>query len=340
MPSTKKILLLGASGLLSSAALSVFSKKGFELTVISRGKRPLPKLENLTILKADRKDFDSLSKALENKKFDFTADFLAYDEKDIKDLFSVKNFFTERYCMISSGQVYLVTKNQTPPFSEEDFNKELMAEPSKPSRDWDNWFYGMGKRRAELALEKIALEKNFNSLALRLPVVQGEKDGENSKRLWAWLERMKDKNPVLLPDGGENLVRFIYSQDVSLFLESLALGHWPKEKALNLSQKEDIKLKDFLSLAASFAGLKPEFISVKAEILAKAKIPEFCYPYWGKWTSRPNPHKAISSYLAKPRSPSEYLPSVVKAHFDNPPSSHEGYAFRKKELELLRDITK
>ncbi len=335
MAMSKKVLLLGGSGLLSSAALCAFVKSGCEVTAITRGRRPLPGFKNLKVIKADRKDFQSLSKALENSEFDFTADFLAYDEEDINNLFSVKNFFTRRYCMISSGQVYLVSENQKPPFKEEDSQKPAIPEPAAGTRDWHNWVYGMGKRRAEAALEKKSLEKKFDSLALRLPVVQGERDWENSKRLWAWLERIKDGRPVILPDGGENIVRFIYAGDAALFLEKTAFGKWPSEKALNLAQKEETTLKDFISMTASIAGYHTKFVSVRAEDLIEAGIPDFCYPYWGKWCSRPDPERAISIYSAETRSPAEYLLSVIKEHLENNPSSHEGYSFRDKELKLI-----
>ncbi len=338
--SGKKILMLGSSGLLSGETLKYFIKNGFEVTALSRGIRYLEHHCNLHILKADRKDFYSLSSALENKKFDFTVDFLSYDENDIKNIFSVKGFFTKRYCMISSGQVYLVTQNQNPPFKEEDSQNALIPEPTYGSYDWKNWAYGMGKRRAESALKEESIKRGFESLALRLPVVQGEKDGENSRRLWAWLERMKDGNPVILPDGGKNIVRFVYARDLALFLVRLALSNlWPSEKVLNLSQRKEINLKKFLSLAAEYGNLKTEFIEIKSDKLAEAKIPDFCYPYWGKWTSRLDSTRALSLPYARVSEFDEYLPSVVKAHLENRTLlSHEGYMFRKKELELIKKI--
>ncbi|GAB4030936.1 MAG: hypothetical protein Fur0012_07620 [Elusimicrobiota bacterium] len=337
----KKVLFLGGSGLLSGCTLSAFIEKEFDISVLSRGNRRLPEAKNLFFLKADRKDFSSLSSVLENKKFDFTVDFLAYDDIDIKNLFSVKGFQTSRYCMISSGQVYLVTQDQKPPFKEEDYSHPIICEPLPGTYDWHNWVYGMGKRRAEAELEVQSSVKGFESLALRLPVVQGEKDGENSKRLWAWLERMKDGVPVILPDGGENQLRFIYAQDAALFLLELALSpFWPEEKALNLAQNKEMSLKNFLALAAACGGFKPEFVEVKFEKLSQAGIEDFCYPYWGKWCSRPDPFKAISLYRFRPREPEEYLPSVVRAHIENPPQlSHSGYSFRKKELEVLRSLS-
>jgi len=92
-----------------------------------------------------------------------------------------------RLVMISSGQVYLVTASPRPPFREADSEAPLMPEPPAANRDHAEWVYGMGKRAAEAALGAAAASRGWSTLALRLPVVQGEADGSGSRRLWGWL---------------------------------------------------------------------------------------------------------------------------------------------------------
>jgi nucleoside-diphosphate-sugar epimerase len=208
-----------------------------------------------------------------------------------------------------------------------------MAAPPEDTRDRREWDYGMGKRAAEATLRLEASALGFPALALRLPVVQGENDG--SLRLWAWLERMRDGGPVLLPDGGVQPARFVYAADAAASLLRLAeTANWPAASALNLSQPADIPLKDFLELAASLAGLRPRFAAVGGEELAAAGLADTCAPYWGRWCSRPDPAAAFALGFAA-HGPEDYLPSVVRAHMDNPPaSSHPGYARRAEELAL------
>ncbi|HNT96892.1 MAG TPA: NAD-dependent epimerase/dehydratase family protein [Elusimicrobiales bacterium] len=328
----KRVLLLGASGLLSGAAREAFLAAGHDVSVVSRGSRPLPPHPRLTPLAADRRDAASLSAALSGEKFDFTCDFLAYDGDDVSRLFAVPGFSPGRFAMISSGQVYLVTEGRTPPFREGDSEAPLMPAPPEGTRDRREWDYGMGKRAAEATLRLEASALGFPALALRLPVVQGEIDG--SSRLWAWLERMKDGGPVLLPDGGAQPVRFVYASDAAAALLRLAeMKDWPALPALNLSQPADIPLKEFLRLAADLAGLRPRFVPVAGEALAAAGLADACAPYWGRWCSRLDPSAAFALGFAA-RGPREYMPSVVRAHLDAPPRSHPGYAGRAEELAL------
>lgn len=331
-----KTLLLGSSGLLSGAAREAFLAAGHEVTVLSRGTRVLPPHPRLSELRADRKDPAALAAALRGRRFDFTADFLAYDAADVERLFAVPGFAPGRLVMISTGQVYLVTEGRLPPFCEGDSDAPLKPEPVKDTRDWHNWVYGMGKRAAEEALAREGAARSVPCLALRLPVVQGERDGENSRRLWAWLQRMRDGGPVLLPDGGAQPVRFLYAGDAALALLRLAaLPAWPESPALNFSQPDDLPLLEFLELAARCGGLKPRFAPVAAAELEAAGLAGACAPYWGRWCSRLDASAAFELLGLRARGPREYLPGVVRAHLEQPPAvAHEGYALRAQELAL------
>ncbi len=339
MAAARKILLLGSSGLLGGAALEAFLAAGHAVTALSRGNRPLPAHPRLRALRADRKAPAALAAALKGEKFDFTVDFLAYDAADVENLFAVPDLSPGRLVMISTGQVYLVTRDQRPPFREADSQGPLLPEPEAGTRDWHNWVYGMGKRAAEAALARLAAARGVPALALRLPVVQGERDGQSSKRLWAWLERMKDGGPVLLPDGGAGPVRFVHSGDAAAALVRLAgMADWPALPALNLAQPAETSFKEFLELAAGCGGFKPRFAPVTAAQLSGAGLDGSCAPYWGRWCSRPDP-AAASGLGFTARGPGEYLPAVVRAHLSGPPAaSHEGYARRAAELALARRL--
>jgi nucleoside-diphosphate-sugar epimerase len=331
-----RILLLGGSGLLSGSARDAFLAAGHDVTVLSRGERPLPSHPRLSSLIADRRDAASLAGALGRQRYEFTADFLAFDGDDVTRLLAVAGFTPGRLVIISSGQVYLVTADPRPPFREADAEAPLLAEPPAGTGAHDNWVYGMGKRAAEAALVRAGLARGLPTLALRLPVVQGETDGSNSCRLWAWLERMRDGGPVLLPEAGVQLVRFVYAGDAAAALVALAeRAVWPTLPALNLAQPDECTLREFLDSVARLAGVPARFIPVTPEALARAGLDESCAPYSGRWCSRPDASYALAELGLVTRTVPEYLPAVVRAHLAHPPAvSHPGYARRERELAL------
>ena len=331
-----RILLLGGTGLLSAAAREAFLAAGHDVTVLSRGNRALPAHERLASRIADRGDGAALARALGGERFDFTADFLAFDAADVARLFALPGFAPGRLVMISSGQVYLVTRDPRPPFRERDAEAPLLAEPEPGTRAHANWVYGMGKRAAEAALAREGAARGVATLALRLPVVQGEADGASSGRLWAWLERLRDGGPVLLPDDGAQRVRFVYAGDAAAALVSLATrADWPVLPAVNLAQPDETTLREFLTLVAALAGVTARFVPVTAEQLTAAGLDESCAPYWGRWCSRPDAGYAREQLGLAARPLAEYLPAVVRAHLEPPLArSHPGYARRADELAL------
>lgn len=326
-----KVLLLGGSGLLGGPARDAFLAAGHDVTVVSRGAIENP--EPTRSIRVDRKDRAGLRAALRGTRFDFTVDFLAYDQDDVTSLFA-SGVAPGKLVMISTGQVYLVAKDPRPPFREADAAAPAMPEPERDTRAHGNWVYGMGKRAAEAALVRESSERGLASLALRIPAVQGEADGRSTSRLWAWIERMRDGGPVLVPESASRL-RFVYSGDVAAALLKLAEGDtWPSVPALNLAQPEERTLREFLELVARAGSITPTFVSIDAERLARAGLAD-ALPYTGPWWSNPDP-AAARALGFRTRGPEEYLPSVVRAHLDHPPPSHEGYAVRPKELALLR----
>lgn len=326
-----RVLLLGASGLLSSAAARAFVRAGADVTALSRGRRPVPGGVHAVV--ADRSDGASLRDALRGRGFDFTVDFLAYDAAAIEALFHEPIAALGRYVMISTGQVYLVTESPEPPFPEEAAARPLRAEPAVGTGDHREWTYGVGKRRAESALLRLRRSHGVRGLALRLPVVQGA--GDHSRRLWAYLERMRDGGPVILPDDGTQRVRFVWSEDVASTLVQLAeRPEWPADAALNLAQPDEPSLREFLEVAAAASGLFPRFVSRSWAELEAAGLGQSISPYSGPWCSRPDPWRAASLLGAPCTASREYLPDVVRAELAHPGPSHPGYAQRALELEL------
>lgn len=284
---------------------------------------------------ADRRDPDALARALGGTAWDLTVDLLAYDADDVERLFAIPRFSPGRVALVSTGQVYLVAPDARAPFRESDAELPAMPEPEPGTRTHANWVYGMGKRRAERRLRELAAERSISALALRIPTVQGEEDGAATGRLWAWLERMLDGEPLVLPDGGTHWVRFVHSGDVARALVSLAeRPEWPSMPALNVTQPDDVTAREFLGLVAEAAGRAVEMVDVPGEVLGELADD---LPYMGRWWSRPDGSAATKALGLVTRAPREYLPDVVRAHLAARPPSHRSYANRAAELALLRE---
>ncbi|OGF18297.1 MAG: hypothetical protein A2W00_13580, partial [Candidatus Eisenbacteria bacterium RBG_16_71_46] len=236
------VLLVGGTGFLGAHAGRAMQAAGHRVSVLSRGARKVH--EGADHLRADRRDPAALAAALEGRRFDFTVDFAAWDAVDIERLLLVPYAALGRYALISSGQVYLVTEGARGPCLEEDSEAPLAPAPAEGSDDHREWLYGMGKRRAESALLALRASHGVRAVVLRLPIVQGEADV--SLRLWAYIERMLDGGPILLPDGGTWPTRHLYAGDLAAALVRLLEGRTPREAIYNLAQPDIVPLRDLL----------------------------------------------------------------------------------------------
>jgi len=306
-------------------------QSGHRVTVLSRGQVKVA--DGVEVLVADRRDTASLARALEGRTFDFTVDFLVYDAIDIETLLLVPYAALGRYVMISTGQVYLVTEGTKSPYREQDVDGAVIPEPSADSPEHGSWEYGVGKRRAERALLGLRGSHGMRSVALRLPIVQGEGDG--TLRLWAYLERMLDGGPIVLPDGGSRLTRHVDVADVATTLLRLAESDAPRSGAYNLAQPDVVPLRELLERVAHAAGVTPRFVDASWDEALAAGLERWFSPYAGPWSSILDPSRAAAEWGFLGTRTSEYVPRIVRWHLEHrPKESHFGYAQRPLELEL------
>jgi nucleoside-diphosphate-sugar epimerase len=226
--------------------------------------------------------------------------------------------------------VYLVASDRRPPFAESDADKPAMAEPPPGTRDHANWVYGMGKRAAEAEVRQ-RRDDGLDAVILRLPVVLGAGDG--SRRLWAYVQRLLDGGPILLPDGGVAPVRYVWSEDVARLVARLAEGVVTPSLAYNVAMPDETTLRALVGRAADVVGVAPRIVAASSEALSDAGIDATFSPFSGAWCSRPDPAR-LAAELGFSCGPFDaWFASVVRAHLAEPdPAPDEGYVWRRAEL--------
>lgn len=335
MAARLEFLLVSGSGFIGRHVARGLIDRGHRVTVLARGERGA--VNGARMLIADRREAAAVAAALAGARFDLAIDFLVFVAPDLAWLAAIPTRTFDRLVMISTGQVYLVTEGATPPFREDAAAGPVMAEPAAGTRDHANWAYGVGKRRAEAALLALREVRGLGSVALRLPIVQGEADG--SLRLWAYLERMLDGGPLVLPDGGRQSIRFVYAGDLAPVLVRLADPSLTPAMAYNLAQPEVVPLRAFLDRVARAAGIAPRFVEASWDRCREAGLDENFSPYAGRWSSVLDPGRAISDLSYVATSVDDYLPRVVRWHLEHrPATSDRGYTQRARELELARRL--
>lgn len=324
------VLVFGGTGLIGEPVVRSLAAAGAQVTVVSRASRSIP--PNVTHLAAERRDARSLSAVLVGATYDVVIDTLAYDADDIELVAKVAGLRFRRYLAISTGQVYLVGRDGSPPFREEDAERTLMDEPAAGTRDHANWTYGVGKRRMEAALSALAESRGVEACALRLPIVIGA--GDVTGRLWAYVERLLDGGPLLVPGDVQQPLRFVWSDDVARLVTSMLTDRGALPAALNWAQPEVVTFERFIeALAAELGVTAPPLVVCSPDELAARGLDANVSPYVSRWCSVLDSTLATRRYGIGATPFRAALRSVVRGLRERSPPSDVGFVQRGPELD-------
>ena len=94
------VLLIGGTGVLSSAVVAEAMRQGIDVTMINRGNRVIP--PGVEFIKADKDDKTVIGKALEGRVFDAVIDFLCYSKEETEQSLVFYSHFSSQYTLLHS----------------------------------------------------------------------------------------------------------------------------------------------------------------------------------------------------------------------------------------------
>ncbi|HVO10642.1 MAG TPA: NAD-dependent epimerase/dehydratase family protein [Vicinamibacteria bacterium] len=309
---------------------------GHQLTLLNRGTRPDAFGDRVERLRGDRRGPD-FGRLLAGRSFDAAVDLAAYDAADGRQAVEALDGRVGHYLAISSGQVYLVREGCRRPAREVDYDGPLTAEP-QDGRDKGEWSYGMGKRALEDALEEAWQARRFPATRLRLPMVNGPRD--HFRRLECYLWRMLDGGPLLLPGGGDQRVRHVWSASVVGAILALLGRRASFGQAYNLAQQETPTLRELLLMLAETLGAEARLVAVEEDRLRSAALdPLALSPFSGRWMSFLDPSRAQAELGFRHEPLASCLDKWVTSFLAHPPvEAPPGYERRAEERALAAAV--
>lgn len=268
------VLVIGGSRFIGQAVVQRLLMDGHHITLVNRGQTSDPFGTRVSRVLGDRSDPTTLQRALAKREYDAVIDVIAFREEDTRNAVARLKGRIGHFIHISTASVYLIRDRLFSPYREDDFAGRLAPRSEAAS---SSWLYAYHKRQCEVVLQQAWESDQFPATSLRLPMVVGPND--YTERSQAYLERLADGGPMVLPDGGLNSWGFVWVHDVAEVIAANLGNANSIGRAYNIAQREVVSLRQFVDTAAAAMGKRPVVVSVPSEWLQRLHLGLAFSPY-------------------------------------------------------------
>ena len=258
MARRNKILIIGGTGVISSAVVAEALNRNIDVTIVTRGRRTIPAGVNSIV--CDKDNYAKLADLLKEKRFDAVIDFLCYTVDELEKSFTFFSNYTVQYFFISSCAVY--DKRQGGVLSEG-------APKVLPM-----WDYSVNKWNAEQRLMQLAKDTNCAYTVIRpaitydntrIPYGISPQYGYH----WTMCARILAGKPIITWNNGENRTNMMRVEDFAVGLVGLIGNEKAYNEAFNICGDETPSFREVLSVLEEYLQKKIITIDIPSEFYAE-----------------------------------------------------------------------
>ena len=259
-----KVLFIGGTGNISTAATRLAAERGMELTLMTRGERTADLPKNVRTIAADVTREAAVAEALGNQSFDAVVDWIAFTPADVERDIRLFRGRAGQFIFISSASAY-----QKP------VGHYLITESTPLANPY--WQYSRDKIACEDRLMKAYREEGFPITIVRPSLTYGDTQivlAVNSwQKSYTAVDRMRRGKKVIVPGDGSSLWVITHNSDFAQGLVGLlghrqAIGH-----AFHITGDEVMTWDQFYRITAQAAGVEARIVHIASEFVG-ACIPD------------------------------------------------------------------
>src|ERR1035438_5395061 len=253
-----RVLFLGGTGIISTAAMRLAAERGIDLTLITRGLRAANLPAGVNSLTADFDDPAGIAQALGDARFDAVVDWIAFTPAHIERDLQLFRGRTRQFIFISSASAY-----QKPA------THYLITESTPLANPF--WEYSRNKIACEERLMRAYREEGFPITIVRPSLTYGDTQITLAINSWAHsytaVDRMRRGKKVIVPGDGSSLWVITHNTDFAKGLVGLlglpqAIGH-----AFHIPTDEVMTWDQFYRIVGAAAGVEPQLVHIPTDFI-------------------------------------------------------------------------
>ncbi len=254
-----KILMIGGTGLISTAISKQLLQAGHELTLFNRGETTPRLPEGYTLIKGDRNTFDKFeTRFQESETFDCVIDMICFTPKQAESDIRAFKGRTGHFIFCSTVDVYTKPPATFPVL--ETHERKALSE------------YGVNKAKCEDLFMQAHEDGNFPVTIIRPAHTYGE--GGQIIHTMGWgsyfLDRLLEGKPIIVHGDGEALWVSCHIDDVARAFMNAAGNKKAFGKAYHVTGEEWQTWNQYHErLAESIGAPTPTLVHIPADILVR-----------------------------------------------------------------------
>ncbi len=258
-----RVLVLGGTGLISTAIVDRLIEAGFTPVLFNRGQSAPRHQADVEAIRGDRQDFPAFAAAIADAKFDAVVDMITYDARTARHAVDVFRGRASHYLFCSTVCVYGGPLSQIPATEDE---------PQTPVSD-----YGRNKSEAEEVFRDAHRTHGFPVTMFRPSHCYGP--GQPLLDIFGYnpalAPRIRAKRPILVPGDGIGLWQPGYVGDVAKGFVGALAHEETKGEAYNIVGDEIMDWQTFHRIMGEALGHEANIVPMTTgQIVAGAPAEE------------------------------------------------------------------
>ncbi|MDD6357401.1 MAG: NAD-dependent epimerase/dehydratase family protein [Bacteroidales bacterium] len=255
----QRILIIGGSGILSSAVVDACIENGNEVTMMNRGNNSVYTNPQAKLIICDARNEDDVRQKTKDLHFDVVIDFIVYNLEQLKRSLSLFGHIANQYIFISSAQVYNTS-----------IQKEHLETDETPQKLWK---YSVNKDICEHYLRDYCASEHINYTIIRPGV------NYDNRRIpygmyppigmhWTMVARILAGKPIITWNNGENKLNLTRVEDFAKGVVGLLGNKKAYNEAFNVVGDYIYSWKQVLEVLGKLLNIEVKTIDIPLQTYA------------------------------------------------------------------------